>query len=207
MVLLCIVGCAEDPPQLRLDVPIEDSDRTIVLGIEQADELSVSAHAISADRTIAPVSRTFELDRTLRVTAQLYDRELEALRIPEGALVEAPGGRMLPPAARSVFTEIVDGDPTEWSEVVSSPALESFRFASTDSGCAELEVATIPLAGNGPPTFALGFDEGVLFALSDGQLMFIDRSRRITVLSTGRVFFSAAEDEGRIWLGSVAGEI
>jgi hypothetical protein len=203
--LLAMMGCTAEQPVVRLDLPLSEEHRAVVIALELGDRLLVSAHAIDAG-TIAPVVEPFELDQPARATALLYRQDLEALALDGGVLEESAGGRAIPAADRTVGTEISDATASGWDDVQRSPVLDGFRFSGADP-CVRLSLRTIAIPGTGLPTFALGFPEGVLFAREDGQLFFVDRNLSLTTLSTGRLFFSALNDGDRILLGSTASEI
>jgi hypothetical protein len=211
ILLPCALAACGDPAarELRLDLPISETDRSVVIAVHAGGRLEVYARDIDANREIAPIARKLDGAGDARVTALFYGRALTELALAEGELAPLEDGRPLPRANKTIEAEVAGGELGAWDQTIAvDPAVESFRFEH-DLPCGTFTPSTIavPAAARARLAFSLG-GGAVMTAHDDGTLVWVERDREPVVLSTGRMFYDALEDPtGAIWLAGGGGEI
>ncbi len=217
---LALAACSQAAPvALRVDVPILDQHRSMVVGVEIDRALTVHALSIAQDRTVDPINVRFPLDGEVLVTALLYDQTLDALGLAPGVLSpeEDPAHQQpLPRAERVARLTIGDGQASEWTDGTVPPALEAFRITAPDP-CGRLVADTVDLGLAGAPTFALALDDrwvliGTntrLLPAEPGKVFFVDRDRSVVEQRglPSSFFDGYRQDDGIIWLGGEQGVV
>ena len=217
---LALTACGSDRLAFRLDVPLEDANRSLVVALEiSATEnvnrsLKLYAFDLDEGRGIDPVESDFDLDRAVDVTAMRYDQGLSQLPLQPGKLREALPEEYAVPIPVSLdllSSSIRDGETTgDWARVGQAPqAVLDFRIRG-DNPCGVFANEEISLTEAGEITFALGVDDEHVLLGTDSrseanatpEVLVVDRAGNVDRLEMPTTFFDAyQQDDGTIWLG------
>lgn len=219
--LAILSGCGDPKPiALRVDLPLSDADRSVLVGVEAAGGFTVHASPISPERTIDPIQMPFSLDGRVEVTALLYEETLEALDLPAGALEheEDPALQVsLPNAERVAHLTIADGLAGAWDTEAALPEkFVDFRVTGEDV-CGTFAPEVISLGEGAEPTFVLAVDpRWVIVGTStrlipdaDPAVFAVDLEGNVVRLSgmPSSFFDGYQQEDGTIWLGGEAGVV
>lgn len=214
-------GCGDpEPVTLRVDIPLEDTHRAVIVGVEVAGELTVHASPVTSERTIEPIQTPFSLEGDVSVTALLYEQTLEDLDLNAGALryEEDPEKQgPLPSADRIEHLTISGGLASDWTTEADVPEpLADFRITQEDP-CGTFTPEVVSLGMGGEPTFVLAVDDrwfivGTSTRLipgADPSVFAVDRDGNSVKLGgMPSSFFDAyQEEDGTIWLGGEGGVV
>jgi hypothetical protein len=219
--ILALAACSDpEPERFRLEVPIEDGDRAMIVGVEVGSSAMVNAIAIGEAGTIdQPLDIGFPLEDELAVTALLYRQTLDDLSLEAGAIQaesDPEKQRPLPRADRVERITVRDGAPSEWAESELPRPLDELRITAPDR-CGAFVPRAVPIGEGGQPVFVLALDDRWVLVATNTRLLpgespsvvFLDRDGN-AVRQTGlpsSFFDGYREDGGTIWLGGEGGVV
>jgi hypothetical protein len=198
--LIILAGCGEEL-FVRLDVPIEDRHRSVLIAAG-ADPEAIHARAI-AGGTIDPLRLPAEDGAPIH--ALLYERSLEELGLSADRVERRDDGRLLP-RTMDVF-QSTPFSSSAWLPVAFPAGLETFRYTGDDPCVRFEERLVIPLGGAGAVTDLWPLDGAVLAAVVDrstgtGRLLRVSSSGVVEALADGpRIFSGYRDGDGVYWFG------
>jgi hypothetical protein len=207
-------ACSDDPPlPLRSELPVEATDRSVIVAIRRESALDVHAFRLINGEVTEPWILPLTESDTFRLFALAYTEDLETLGLQPGKITPAETNEIsapLPPTTRAFEQTFANGQVSAWStkpfrEI--EPELASFRI-SIASRCVDFELTTLSLPHDDAPRFALDAQGRLLFGDVAGRLFVSPPGGPISELDqTGQYFDAYADDEGTLWLSAGAGGI
>jgi len=195
----------------RVDVPITDQHRSMIVSVRIGEQVSLRALSISEGQTIQPFNASFSLEDEVEITALLYDLTLEEMALAEGTVepaLDSEKQRALPPADDIAQLTIRDRMQSEWSDVPLPQRLADVRITAPDR-CRVFSGDVVSLGMGATPAFVLALDDRWLLVGTRGrEVFFVDSDRNVVKQEVPVAFFDGyRETGGTVWLGGERGAV